>query len=93
MPAVHSNLVLVSPDPARELREIDAAIDHVVDEHFAATGKPRFHGGRCGRIDLHHQLVALHARKQELTAQIADGRARRSEKASESSEKLTTRAG
>jgi hypothetical protein len=92
MPAVRSNLVLVSPDPAHELREIDAAIDRVVDEHFAATGKPRFHGGRCGRIDLHHQLVALHARKQELTAQIAE-RAKRSQKASESSEKVATRAG
>jgi hypothetical protein len=66
-------------DPAHELAEIDAAIDRVVDEHQTATGHPRFHVGHCDRIDLHRQLVALHARKQQLTAQIAKGE-RRSEK-------------
>jgi hypothetical protein len=73
-----------APDFARDLAEIDAAIDRVVAAHQVATGKSRFHLGRCGRADLHQQLVALHARKQAVTAAIAS----QSQQASESSEKL-----
>jgi hypothetical protein len=73
-----------APDFAHDLVEIDAAIDRVVVAHEAATGKSRFHLGRCGRSDLHAQLVTLHARKQAVSAAIAS----QSQKASESSEKV-----
>jgi hypothetical protein len=58
-------------DLVGEVMHVIAEIDRLNTEHRMSTGRSAYHLGRCARIDLHRQLVTLHARKQALQTALA----------------------